>query len=367
MNEIAKNRIVSHFFSLGFSILESDVGSLKDSFLLIKDNKKSILWVKIQSFAISMIQIRNLFERIFDIERAHGRMDSIYLISNMGYTTSSYSFANLYENRKISLFMISDYKLVKLNDENSSGIDLLKSQNDGKTYIGIFTCKGGVGKTTIAAHLSGALACHFKRVALFDLDPEENLYKITNGRLKVFGKKDKELFVKVYNRSDIDSLDDVQEDIVIFDCSPALERNFEAVVKKFNYVLIPTTLNPLGLSSNAMVIERSLEEIRSINSSCKIFSFVNNYHDDKTRRNRILNRVFYENLKRISQKYSNFEFVMPESVSIRFSNMLYYWGMNLYDNSVVPTIAFRDSSNSYPREDYFSLCEYLQSSTKIKI
>src|SRR5262245_27190310 len=45
-------------------------------------------------------------------------------------------------------------------------------------YFGVFTCKGGVGKTTVAAHLAGAFALMGFDVILLDLDPDRNLRKL---------------------------------------------------------------------------------------------------------------------------------------------------------------------------------------------
>ena len=45
-------------------------------------------------------------------------------------------------------------------------------------YIGVFTSKGGVGKTTVAAHLAGAFALMGYDVILLDLDPDKNLRKL---------------------------------------------------------------------------------------------------------------------------------------------------------------------------------------------
>ena len=45
-------------------------------------------------------------------------------------------------------------------------------------YIGVFTSKGGVGKTTVAAHLAGAFALMGYDVMLLDLDPDKNLRKL---------------------------------------------------------------------------------------------------------------------------------------------------------------------------------------------
>ena len=51
-------------------------------------------------------------------------------------------------------------------EKNFVGIDGIDCEDKGnqdktgweKVYFGIFTCKGGVGKTTIAGHLAGAFA-----------------------------------------------------------------------------------------------------------------------------------------------------------------------------------------------------------------
>ena len=50
--------------------------------------------------------------------------------------------------------------------------------NNKKVHFGVFTCKGGVGKTTVSAHLAGAFLLQDFNVALIDLDPEQNLNKL---------------------------------------------------------------------------------------------------------------------------------------------------------------------------------------------
>jgi chromosome partitioning protein len=69
------------------------------------------------------------------------------------------------------------------------------------------------------------------------------------------------------------------EDIkmVICDCSPSFEANPVELVKKFDYCIIPTTLNPLGLNKNGHVIKNTLEQIRSVNKTAELFVLVNNY------------------------------------------------------------------------------------------
>jgi Mrp family chromosome partitioning ATPase len=53
-----------------------------------------------------------------------------------------------------------------------------KASSAEPLYIGVFTAKGGVGKTTIAAHLAGAFALMGQSVVLLDLDPDRNLRKL---------------------------------------------------------------------------------------------------------------------------------------------------------------------------------------------
>ena len=50
-------------------------------------------------------------------------------------------------------------------------------EREKTTYIGVFTCKGGVGKTTISAHLAGAFALNGYDVGLIDLDHQQNFEK----------------------------------------------------------------------------------------------------------------------------------------------------------------------------------------------
>ena len=50
----------------------------------------------------------------------------------------------------------------------------LSDDSEKPRYFGVFTCKGGVGKTTVSAHLAGAMALQGYDVALLDLDPDQN-------------------------------------------------------------------------------------------------------------------------------------------------------------------------------------------------
>ncbi len=365
-NEILTYRIISHFISQSFAIMASDMERLKDAHILSKEGKRILLWIKIQDHPISFLQIRNLFERIFQLEVVYGRIDGIYIVTNRGYSPSSYSFSRLYENRTVNLYLVTASKLVKFGEENSKPIELIAGDQNNKTYIGIFTCKGGVGKTTIAAHFAATLACHSRKVALLDLDPEQNLSKVTKKRLHVEAKKGEKLSIPVFNHQNIKPLEDGDYDVVVCDFSPALERNLKSVVEKLNYVLMPTTLNPLGLNSGGKVIKNSIDEIRTINKECRIFSFINGYQEDKTKRGAMLKEIYVNSLQNIASDDEKFEFVKPQDVCVRYSVLLYYWGMSMYDDTP-STVVFRSSSSCYPKEDYFALCEYIQRSSMLRM
>ena len=67
-------------------------------------------------------------------------------------------------------------------------------------YIGVFTCKGGVGKTTVAAHLAGAFALMGHDVILLDLDPDRNLRKLFANDIN---DEDASIFVPPINKHEI--------------------------------------------------------------------------------------------------------------------------------------------------------------------
>jgi chromosome partitioning protein len=131
-------------------------------------------------------------------------------------------------------------------------------------YFGVFTCKGGVGKTTVAAHLAGAFALQGFDVILLDLDPDKNLRKLflqdlqdENGDASMFvrGKGSQPgTTITVLNADQWDESEYPDIKVVVCDCSPVLKENPRDLVARFDYCIIPTTLNPLGVAKKADVI-----------------------------------------------------------------------------------------------------------------
>lgn len=247
-------------------------------------------------------------------------------------------------------------------------------------YIGVFTSKGGVGKTTVAAHRAGAFAEMGHDVILLDLDPDRNLRKLflqdpddEQGDASLFvppprNKKNQTgavITVLDHDQWREEEYHDVK--VVICDCSPALLENPKSLIEKFDYCLIPTTLNPLGVSKNADVIVRTFKHIREQNKKAEMFALINNYHASKDMERR--NEVLLNHLKRHLSKYTSLDpkckFIDPEAAKIRRSDSLLYWGYHIVDGTR-PRLAFNEIGGiSHPRAGFFQLAEYLENHTDI--
>ncbi|AFZ27789.1 CobQ/CobB/MinD/ParA nucleotide binding domain-containing protein [Cylindrospermum stagnale PCC 7417] len=246
-----------------------------------------------------------------------------------------------------------------------------KPPKKGKIYFGVFTCKGGVGKTTVSAHLAGAFALQGFNVALVDLDPEQNLQKLVGDGVFVPNPKGVGTTIQVFDGSDWH--EDAARDckIVICDCSPALERNPKELIKQFDYCIIPTTLNPLGINKHGKVIQDTVEKIRRINNSAHLFVLVNNFKDPKaTKRMELLKKTFFDAYKQISKTDNKFHCIDPQKVCIRSSDQLYYWGMHILESPDNPRseLAFNlIGGRCHPREDFINLADYIETEAGIGI
>jgi chromosome partitioning protein len=233
-----------------------------------------------------------------------------------------------------------------------------------KVYFGVFTCKGGVGKTTVSAHLAGAFALQGFNVALVDLDPEQNLQKLVGDGVFVPNPKGVGTSIQVFDGKDWH--EDAARDckIVICDCSPALERNPKELIEKLDYCIIPTTLNPLGINKHGKVIEGTVKEIRAINRKAHLFVLVNNFKQPGANHLRILKKAFFDAYKEISKTDDKFHCIDPEKVCIRSSDLLYYWGIHLLENpdNLHSELAFNlVGGRCHPREDFINLSDYIES------
>ena len=155
--------------------------------------------------------------------------------------------------------------------------------------------------------------------------------------------------------------------IVVCDCSPVLSENPKDLVSKFDYCIIPTTLNPLGVAKKADVITRTFGHIRELNQKAEMFALINGYDAtaDAAPRNRLLLDLLKCNIDKYTQKDKNCHFIHPDDAKIRYSTALFYWGIHIVQKTP-PQLAFKETAGkSYPRIDFLQLADYLEHHTDI--
>ncbi|MBF0593192.1 MAG: AAA family ATPase [Nitrospirae bacterium] len=236
-----------------------------------------------------------------------------------------------------------------------------------KKYIGIFTCKGGVGKTTIAAHLAGAFAEMGHDVILLDLDKEGNLKKLIGDSVYVPPPKKSDRSGNTVTVLSYDDWGKVKNNtkIVVCDCNPSFEANPKEFMEKFDYCIIPTMLTPLGVNKNADVIKRTFDNIRGVNKNAELFVLINAYHSDEPNRNEALNAMLKKEFETFIKNDPKCHYIDPNDAVIRYSKQLVYWGYERIVLAKEGQLAFdrRGGGTAYPRIDFFTLLDHLLSGT----
>jgi chromosome partitioning protein len=230
----------------------------------------------------------------------------------------------------------------------------------------VFTCKGGVGKTTISAHLAGAFALNGFDVGLIDLDHQQNLRKILGDGVYLPGTRGAlGSVISVLTKDEWNERDYKETKIVICDCNPEFDANPREYIQKFDYCIIPTTLNPLGINKNADVIKRTIAAIRRENQRAGLFVLINSLQTDEPNRNLLLNQALQTQFKQMRETDSRLFYINPQECAIRFSKQLLYWGFHLFDGSK-PQLAFKTVGRySYPRMDFLKLADFLEMQTEV--
>ncbi len=283
-------------------------------------------------------------------------------ISTGGFTKSVYTHLREEKIRHLRLAVLRNEQLVWEPEKFDA-----QQEKDKTIYVGVFTCKGGVGKTTISAHLAGAFALNGYDVALIDLDRQQNLRKLLGEELYIPATKGVEgSTISVLSSDEWKEKTRRKTKIVVCDCNPEFDSNPIEFIRKFDYCIVPTTLNPLGINKNADVIKRTFSQIRRENTKAHLFVLINSLQNDEESRNIILNQILKSQFDEITLRDKKCHYVNPEDVAIRFSKQLLYWGFHIFDKSK-PHLAFRTVGRySYPRMDFLKLVDYLESRTQIQ-
>ena len=304
--------------------------------------------------------------------------DEGWLIAVPGIMPAAIDEAKEENERKISLGTVRSNKIdwdyentnKSTDSRNTSTLDNsapLFENLDRYCYIGVFANKGGTGKTTIAAHLAGAFSLLGHDVIVLDIDPQRNLKKLFHN-----DEGNADFFVKPIPPKKIGNVIEILDEkeweeekenfpdvkIVICDCNPTFQENPIELIKEFNYCIIPTSLNPLGISKNSDVIKRTFDKIRTKNKEAEINVLVNYYDESKgkSRRTELLLDLVKNEIP--FDEKNNLYLIDPvETCAIHRSDSLFYWGMHIVEKRK-PELAFNNGPTSRVREDFLKLAKH---------
>ena len=311
-----------------------------------KEEEKIAVQVRNQRAKVHLGQIEKFLD--FLTHQGKGSFSGGLFVSTSGFTASVYAYLREEKIKNLRLAILREHQLIFECEEFDT-----RDEREKTIYIGVFTCKGGVGKTTISAHLAGAFALNGYDVALIDLDHQQNLRKLLGEGVYLPATKGKVgSVISILTKNEWNEADYKDTKIVVCDCNPEFDANPKEFIRKFDYCLIPTTLNPLGINKNADVIKRTLTSIRRENADAHLHVLINNLHRDEENRNILLNQVLKTQFGKMKEIDPRLHYIDPSECCIRFSKQLLYWGFHLFEGTK-PQLAFKTVGRySHPRMDF---------------
>ena len=218
--------------------------------------------------------------------------------------------------------------------------------------IAICTCKGGVGKTTVSAHLAGAFTLLGFETALVDCDPEHHLSKLLDPSILALGEgegiilDETDKALSCYTKEKWLKEEKNSFPIVIYDCAPSKTSNDPRIFQESDFCIIPINLCPLGVGKNIDVLKDTFEFVRSLNTSINCLILVNNRLSKEHKVAKSLRQELAIEAKKCGAKL-----IEPD---IRHSEQLYFWGAE------PRKLAFKEvGGKCYPKQDFTNLAEYL--------
>jgi len=357
----AKTTVAKQLENAGWSITTPPPNTTGYDFEATKGKEVIAIQVKDHKTPVKVPQVER-FLNFFDLPISR-RFTRGLLVSTNGFTHNALTYFSNVNSQRVRLAVIKEGTVHWIRFDDKPVVDAPKDL----IYVGVFTCKGGVGKTTISAHLGGAIALSGYDVAIIDLDPQKNLTTLLSGGVAIPGVGHEPAHhVKVFSLEEWDShppSNDIR--MVVCDCSPVFEENPEHIIEKFSYCIIPTTLNPLGLNKNGYVIKNTLKAIRSVNKHAYIFVLINNYFRDEAQKAQVLKEQYKRYFSKLSEQEPKFQFIDPDEVAIRNSKQLFYWGYHIYSGEK-PELAFTTiGGKCAPKADFLNLLDYLEEHSDI--
>ena len=345
----------------GWSVMLPPPNTTGYDFEAMRGQELIAVQVKNHKVPVKVPQIER-FLNFFDLPVAR-RFTRGLMVSANGFSRNSLTYFSEIQSQKVRLAVIKDQTVRWIRFDAKQVHEVPREI----IHVGVFTCKGGVGKTTVSAHLAGAIALSGYHVALIDLDPQRNLTTLLNSGVSLPRNGNQPSSrVRVFSIEEWNTEPpppDVK--MVVCDCSPVFEENPIEVIKNFSYCIIPTTLNPLGLNKNGYVIKNTVKAIRSVNKSAYIFVLINNYFHDETQKAQIIKDQYKKYFAKLSEQETRLQFIDPDEVAIRNSKQLFYWGYHIYSGEE-PELAFtRVGGKCVPKADFLNLLDYLEQHSDI--
>jgi cellulose biosynthesis protein BcsQ len=156
--------------------------------------------------------------------------------------------------------------------------------------IGVYTFKGGVGKSKLALLLAGALAFRNKNVFIVDLNRAQNLYHLigedglyvergagAGGTVCVLGREEWNMRKDEWKYGPV-----LDADFVIYDCPQFFEKSAErSFMANLHLVVSPLMLNTDSIGANHHVLRDTVSEVRLLNAQVPIAFLVNNLRPEQ--------------------------------------------------------------------------------------
>jgi len=380
-----RKHVIQQCDVLGYTQINQSEQKKIDYFEITRNDEKISVQIKNHSAKTNIAEVCK-FTEYLDLDQCL-HLSAGWLISTSGFSKPALTHIRTERPSNLRLGTSTPYGIrwdydplgeEELEADEIFGLSNAEAQQP-PTYIGVFTCKGGVGKTTVAAHLAGAFALQGYDVILVDLDPDKNLRKLfiedqtsDDETASLYVPAHRKGFtgstITVLNAEEWDERQYPDVKIVICDCSPVLSENPSRFIRRFDHCLIPTTLSPLGIAKNGDVIIRTFRHIRSINNTAALHSLINCYIDDGAfvKRNRTLLSALENYIRDYQKEDSNCQLIDPKDARIRRNDNLLYWGYHIVDGTM-PRLAFNEVlGRSVPRTDFLQLAEYLETKTSIR-
>ena len=348
-----RNIIAGSFSKLGFIVKKMPKGYPNYDLELMKEGKKGIVQIKYfprRKITAPMIQQFAGYVGSNEGKKIHYR----YYVSFSGYANTVYKY--IYQNPKFKIRLLTGTSKGQLLDYKDKVMLSADQRMVGQTHIGVFTGKGGVGKTIVSSHLAGIFMLKGYDVALIDLDPQRNLSLLINK--KAIHYRSKGSFVSVYTEEDWHATEAPQ--FVIYDFSPDFESNPKEIIEKMDYLIIPYNLSPLSLGVDGVVLKKSIQNIRSINPEAYLITILNNNVPLEAISSRIdiILRVISQKVFKPLKNRKNIYFIDPKELTIPFNKALYHWGLQALKGERV-SFVFGSKGTTDLRREFSKLADVI--------